>query len=515
MQVYDIVFVGSGLSSSATLYHILQGLQQRKYSGCLKIAVIEKNNEFFKGIPYGNRSSVHSLTINPIKDFFQDQEKPLFFAWLNGLKQANYPDFTDTEKSVLNSWIEKNADKLNDTDLDGLYIPRFLYGIYLSQKLKNIIADCKINNLASVELIGGEAIDVTRIEDKNQYNIAIEKIDKQLLAITTTILVLGTGSLDTIQLNKTQAHPHLCIDDIYNPSLAVNIKKLQDALAQLEPEKRNILVIGANASASEIIHMLQKVIRAQTDGFNQISVLSTSSLPDRLYVNLDYDHLLENLTRLQEAGNYTADDLMLAIEKDVKKAADVHGLSVGKIHYSLSDKVVKMQQSLGADEGLNFFNNHGWSFTRITRRTSEAYYFTGRELIDQGKLNFIKGRFVKLCDEQNSADGLTFVYKKQGEETVCEKAFPIIINCVGAEPISNSSSTLIKNLIKKGLCRINDNSMGIAVDERFAAGVDFYIIGPLMAGIYNAKFKFWHLENAKRLNGLGAILADTILKTII
>jgi len=220
---------------------------------------------------------------------------------------------------------------------------------------------------------------------------------------------------------------------------------------------------------------------------------------------------------LQATGKYTADDLMAAIEKDVKNAADVHGLSVGKIHYSLSDKVVKMQQSLGVDEGMKFFNKHGWSFTRITRRTSEAYYFTGRELIDQGKLNFIKGRFVKLCDEQKSADGLNFKYKKPGDtqETTYEKTFPIIINCAGAEHISDTSSKLLRNLLAKGLCKINDNKMGIAVDEYFAAAPEFYIIGPLMAGIYNSKYKFWHLENAKRLSGLGATLADTILASMI
>lgn len=511
MQTYDIAFVGSGLSTSATLYHILSHLQKHKNPGQPKsIAVIEKSGEFWKGIAYGSRTSVHSLTINPIKDFFEEQEKPLFFDWLNNLKDHNWPGIGNVEKEILNNWIADNAGKLNDSAIEGLYIPRFLYGIYVAQKLEAIVAACKTGNLAHITLIAGEATDATKTDGLNQYTIAIQT-DHGEVNLKTETLVLGTGSLDSTQITNGVQHQHLCIDDVYYPTLATNLKKIAEALAVLAPEQRNMMIVGSNASASEIVHLLCKDNKTQPDFFNKILILSGSGLPDRLHVNLDYAHLLLSLKELEDTGNYTADALMEAIEKDVKYAAGQQ-LSVGKIHYSLSDKVVKIQQKLDAEEALKFFNKHGWTFTRITRRTSENYYFTEQELTGVGKLHFVKGRFVKLCNEQNTADGLTFIYKESGDaiEKEFEKAFPIIINCAGAEHISNTTSKLIKNLLAKNLLKINDNNMGVAVDETFAANDNLYVIGPLMAGIYNSKFKFWHLENAKRLNGLGSILANTI-----
>jgi uncharacterized NAD(P)/FAD-binding protein YdhS len=515
MQVYDLVFVGSGLSSSSTLYHILNGLQKQSPNHPVKkIAVIERDGEFWKGIAYGSRTSIHSLTINPVKDFFQDTEKPLFFNWLNAQRANDMPGIADAHKSVMKNWLTDNADSLNATDLDGLYIPRFLYGIYLAQKLENMIADCKKNHIAHIDLISGEAIDAEKVNGTEGYTIDVQTIDG-IVTLSTKVLVLGTGSLDTRKITSGLQTNYLCIDDVYDPTLEINLKKISETLLALSPEKRDMMVIGSNASASEMVHILYKLSKAQPGGLNKIYILSTSGLPDRLYVNSDYGYVLENLNALEEAGNYTADALITAIVADVKNT-EKKGLSVGKIHYSLSEKAIGIQNKFTPEEAQKFFNDHGWTFTRVTRRTSESYYFTEKELVDAGKLEFIKGRFVKLCDEQNHAGGLKFIYKAVNEtaEKEFEKAFPIIINCAGAEDIAATTSKLLRNLLDKHILEINNNRMGIAVDETFAANHNLYIIGPTIAGIYNAKFKFWHLENAKRLNTLAPILAGTVLAKI-
>jgi len=514
MQVYDIVFVGAGLSSSSTLYHILSNLKKENSGQPKSIAVIEKNKEFFKGIAYGNRTSIHSLTINPIKDFLEDQEAPVFFDWLNKLKAKNWGDTTDAQKEVLDGWVQKNSDNLNAEGFAGVYIPRFLYGIYLTGMLKNIVAECKALNVANVDLIGGEAVDATKTTD-GHYILNVQTDDKKI-TLTANLLVLGTGSLDTRKITTGLQSPYLCIDDVYSPTLEINLQKLWDALDALEPKQRNIMIIGSNASASEMVHILCKKSKDKQDSFNKIFILSTSGLPDRLHVNSDYSYLLDNLQQLEDAGNYTADALMLAIIKDVANAK-AQGLSVGKIHYSLSDKVVNIQKKFSAEEAMRFFDVYGWPFTRITRRTSEDYYFTEQELAGTDKLEFIKGRFVKLCDDQSNADGLSFVYTAAGEtdEKVFDTAFPIIINCAGAETISDTTSPLLRNMLDKGILQINRNKMGLAVNEDFSANDNIYIIGPSIAGIYNSKFKFWHLENAKRINMLAKVVSGIITEKLV
>jgi len=512
---YDIVFVGSGLSSSATLYHILSGLREQKIPGRLiNIAVIEKNQEFWTGIPYGKRSSLQSLTINPVKDFLTEAETAGFFTWLKDLEADNYPGIANAERGIIGAWTRKNGGKLEGAARYDLYIPRFLYGLYLSQKMEKVIASAKADNIAHVELVCGEAVDIQQISGASRYMIDIEA-DGRNFEIACKILVLSTGSLGTRKITNGLAGPHLCINDIYEPSLTVNFKKITDQLLAIKPAKRNVLIIGSNASASEIVHLLAAADQVDNGIFNQIFILSTSGLPDHLHVNADHDHLLQNLKALSEAKNFTADELMTAIENDVKYAAQ-NQLSVGRIHYSLSDRVVKMQQKLNADEALRFFTTYGWPFTRITRRTNEDYYYTAKDLEAAQRLHYIKGRFVKPSEAQTNSDGLTFVYTTAGDKTEKEygQVFPVIVHCGGAEQLCNTSSRLIAGLLEKGICEINETNMGLAVDENFLANDGLYIIGPLLAGIYNAKFKFWHLENSKRLNILADALADTLLSKI-
>lgn len=515
MKIYDIVFIGSGLSSSVTLYNILSKIRDNSpLNKEVNIAVIEKNGEFWKGIAYGNRASVHSLTINPVKDFFLEEEKPVFFQWLEKFRSGDQGIITAQEKEVLDDWILSYSDKLDQGNVDGVYIPRFLYGVYLAQKLENIIDDCKANNLAKVDLISGEVINAVK-QDENQYAVEIKSVEERFF-IRTNVLVLSIGGLDINRSNGNSSGRFLNIDDIYYPTLDVTLNKIDAALTLLPQPIRNILIIGSNASASEMVYLLNKRNKVNQNSFNKIVILSNSGLPDRLVVNSDYDHILMHLRDLEEKENYSADALMDAIEKDVKNAIE-NQLSAGNILYSLNERFFKIQKKLSDIEALKFFRVHGWSYTRITRRTSENYYIAEAELIKTGKLHFLKGRFVKLCDEQNNNGGLNFTY--EASDTVIEKeysgAFPIIINCTGSEHITNTSTTLIKNLISKQIVKINENGMGLAVDENFAANNNLYIMGPLLAGIYTKNYKFWHLENAKRLNSLASALSDIIFSKIV
>ncbi|GAB3921090.1 FAD/NAD(P)-binding protein [Mucilaginibacter myungsuensis] len=510
MPIYDLVFVGSGLSSTATITNLLTSLQNRPIlAQPLRIAVIEKSGEFWTGIAYGKRTSVHSLTINPVKDFFQDADKPIFFDWLTNMRNQGWPGLTDEKRGIAETWSTGNSDKITASDLEGLYIPRFLYGVFLTQHAEKLVADCATAGIATVDLITGEAVDADKTDDG--YLLSVNNAGP-IIQLHTRDLVLATGSLDARLINNGLQHNYVCVDDVYGPSLKDNLDKISEGLSKLEPGKRDILIIGSNASASEVVHILAKNIKTDADGFDKIYILSTSGLPDRLHVNSDYDHLMHNLKALDESGTYDADKLIAAIQDDVNHAA-TQGLSVGKIHYSLGERAVKIQQKLPADEALKFFKDHGWTFTRITRRTSENYYFTEKELADAGRLEFINGRFVRFAAEQDDPNGLTFIYTecKQGDPKPYQGAFAVVVNCSGAEHITETTSKLIRNMLDKSIVRINDTNMGVSVNEHFAANDHLYIIGPLMAGIYNSKFKFWHLENAKRLNSLAPMLAKTLL----
>ena len=84
---FDIVLLGSGISSTQTLLQLLLKLEkQPARKEKIKIAVIEKNGEFFTGIPYGKRSSVNSLTITTFGEFIHPNEKESFFSLVEIIK---------------------------------------------------------------------------------------------------------------------------------------------------------------------------------------------------------------------------------------------------------------------------------------------------------------------------------------------------------------------------------------------------------------------------------------------
>src|ERR1700722_11970050 len=83
LQDYDIVIVGSGISCTSFLLQFLKKLENEAFpKKPVSIAVIEKDKELWKGVPYGNRSSANSLTITTLGEFVPPSEKEGFLNWL-------------------------------------------------------------------------------------------------------------------------------------------------------------------------------------------------------------------------------------------------------------------------------------------------------------------------------------------------------------------------------------------------------------------------------------------------
>ena len=83
MNIADITFVGTGAAASVTLAELFERLLKRGPAAHkLSIAIIERRQELWKGVPYGSRSSVNALTITSIHDFLHENEKTPFYTWL-------------------------------------------------------------------------------------------------------------------------------------------------------------------------------------------------------------------------------------------------------------------------------------------------------------------------------------------------------------------------------------------------------------------------------------------------
>jgi len=92
--------------------------------------------------------------------------------------------------------------------------------------------------------------------------------------------------------------------------------------------------------------------------------------------------------------------------------------------------------------------------------------------------------------------------------------FPVVINCGGFEDLGESTLPLIANLVQKEYCRVNRTRRGFEVSGNFEAAKNLYVMGPLLAGIFNDKVRHWHVENLRRIHDMAPLISDVIVDSL-
>jgi hypothetical protein len=135
------------------------------------------------------------------------------------------------------------------------------------------------------------------------------------------------------------------------------------------------------------------------------------------------------------------------------------------------------------------------------------------DLLASGKLTLTSGRLVALAPSPADDACLRASYTVDGasEMQALEPEFAVVVNCAGFEtPDASCSSPLIRDLSESGLCRLNATNRGFEVDEDYAATDGLFIAGPLLAGIYTAQLRTWHIENTRRIYPTSGAIARIV-----
>jgi uncharacterized NAD(P)/FAD-binding protein YdhS len=518
---YDIVLLGSGISSTQTLLQLLQKIEKKPFGDeKIKIGVIEKTGEFFTGIPYGKRSSVNSLTITTFGEFIHPAEKQDFLQWLES-SETDWMERVNSEGGeAAGKWFSHNKPHIEQKNWDEIYIPRFLYGLFLCGKIKEALAKTGGDGKATVDLIQAEAIDVS-LKPGASYEVTIEFPggETQSLNAKRLIIAIGSGTIKPVpppENNGVIDSGYYYINDTYHPSLATNLDSIGSLMAaEEEINNRNLLIIGSNASSLELLYLIKQNPNLEKS-LNKAVVISFSGmLPHRITENNHPDYHFANLEELKKQEKYSSTDLIHIIEKDLDIAFE-KGVHIGDMYYQLSDLVVELLKKLGIDQEKDFYSRYGNRFTKLIRRAGAEYRDAAQELIDTNKLELIRGSFISLIKPESHAQGVLLHYLDTGEnkKQTSPHLFPIVINCGGFEDLDASSSRLINSLVSKQICMINRTNRGFEVTENFEANKNLYVMGPLLGGIFNNRVKYWHVENAKRVRTLSALLAEAIAESL-
>ena len=509
MDIADISLIGSGIACTLTLTELLDKLlNSPPRTKKLTVAVIEKNSEFWKGIPYGTRSSIHALTITSIHEFIHEPERPLFFEWLKSNKNDWISYYLEHGGIAAESWLKNNLPFIENEEWENIYVPRFLFGNYLSQKFIHLLKAAEEKQLVEIKLIQAEAIDI-KVLTGGLHEIIFVYPDNSLSKIISHKVVVATGSAPVKKMYVIAGDNTVYVHDIFEPSESENINiVLKNLRSFKEAAERNILIIGSNAGSIELLYLIQGM-RELRELINKIVIISPGgSLPFYTSTEILPDHPTPNLDKVKASGDYTIGELAEGAEFDIALAMQ-NGAHMDYVA-TIIGKTIAMLEVLDEDAKKLFFGIYAIRLHNMFRRAGPEYRNAAQLLIDFQKVIMVKGSFLNFCSSEKG-NYLNYFDIETAQEKTYPLDFKAIINCSGSADIDSSSSRLLLNLVDKNICRMNLSRKGFEVNEKFEAAPNIYIMGPLLGGNVNKLIHFWQLENAARLTYLAPYLAKELL----
>src|SRR5690606_31396313 len=158
----DLCFIGSGISSTFTLIHLLEHRYQQQIETPLHLAMVEKSDKMHTGIPYGKRSGNSVLLITSLKNFLPEPEYSKFIKWLSGNKEALLAQMKTSGGSLTEQWLEKHKDSIASNQWGNLFIPRSFFGIYLKFRLKNLVDSLSLDGKLKIEYLHTEVTNIVK-----------------------------------------------------------------------------------------------------------------------------------------------------------------------------------------------------------------------------------------------------------------------------------------------------------------------------------------------------------------
>jgi uncharacterized NAD(P)/FAD-binding protein YdhS len=517
MTGYDIAIVGSGIACSRTICELAGRLKDSPRRGeMLRIAVIEKEGEMWNGIPYGRRSTVGALAFQKLQEFLDEPERSCYIEWLVANADQWLKTFREGGGPGAAKWIADNQSLMEQDKWGELYLPRFLFGMYVSSQVARAVEELASAGLASVTPIHGEATEIRRMSD-GHYAIAVEDGNAGV-SVKAARVVLAIGSPPQRSIHSELVAGRLGqthIDNIYSPSEDLTLQKMRQALAPL-PDRRmgNILIVGSNASSLEVLYLIayRPEIRSV---ISSVVVLSRNGLLPYEICDRTVQFELTALDSLCESSYFSAADLMAAITCDVRRAEELK-LNIADLRDAVGAAVSRSTALLSLSEQKKFICEHGVHYSRMMRRAGRDTRGAAEELVRAGLITLVKGDLRRLEPSPSGAGLLSATYATAGcpAEITHPVPFSLTVNCGGFEELDLCSSRLINSLVENELCYVNSTKRGFLINDRLEASENVYVIGPLVAGNFNDTVRLWHAESASRIVSLAKLLADSLHESL-
>ncbi len=513
VPTFDIAFVGSGIACSMTLLEMAERLARRPPPTTLRIAVVERDEQFWCGIAYGRRSSIRSLAIQKLDEFVSQPEKEAYCAWLEQHKDNWLTFLREEGGEAAARWLNDNRDALQQNQWGGLYLPRFLFGQFISQQITDIIEDLADRGLAVIETIGAEAVSADSVDGRFVVGLC-PTAGSGPTEICADRLVAAIGSPPTKSiLADDHQSAFTYINDLYHPDGESNVQRLRQALEDVSVrEQRNVLVVGSNATSLEVLYLMRHD-PAIRERIGSVTVISRSGVLPYLICDQPPEFDFPRLTALLGARTVSAIDLMAAVRADLESAAE-RSLNLADLYDDVGALIGRAFRKMEQEQLAEFYCVYGMTYTKLVRRAGRDCRQAASELAADGTLSLLAGEVLGV---EPCAPGASFArvrYRVDGIETTHPEQFAAVLNCGGFEELDACSAPFLASILRNGLCRPNRTNRGVLVNDQFEASPGFFVIGPLNGGNFTPRIRFWHVESAPRIRALAKSLADGLVSSV-
>lgn len=523
---YDLAFVGAGISTAYTILALLSRLEDQPNSGWpVHVLVIDRCTEFWAGVPYGSRAGINSLIISDVENFLPTDERNMFTDWLEHKKAALLADYAFKGGRTAAEWLDRHSVELKRGRWAQLYIPRYFFGRYISERVSIALAEATRRGTVRCDL---RQTEVESVNDTGRsYCIETKTACGSKSVYSSRRVVFAVGSPPRSEVIDAQTDNPINSDgyvrDSHTPGLDETIKRVAGRFRRLGPthaksreearsDSHDVLIVGSNASALETVYNLS-ASDAVADRIGRMYVISPSGEPEHWTSSHDPDVAFDptHLKQLAAGSPLTAASILGAASADVEQAV-ADGVSIADTVAPISRSAIALLDSLSSAEQMAFVTTYGMRLGRIQRRSGGDYQIRARNLISEGRLVFIRGSLTSVSDD---SDGYAhFSYSDGDSERPFESSVAAIINCTGFENVTSSSSPLIQELVQGRICRPTPSDHGFVVGQDYACSRDAYVIGPLLAGNLNGSMRIWHAESCWRLHDNALQLATVLAQRI-
>ncbi|KAA2215594.1 FAD/NAD(P)-binding protein [Maribacter flavus] len=504
-----IAFIGAGIATSYTLIPLLDNLSYQKEAS-LELYVVDKSNDFFKGMPYGERSGKSVLLIQDLKNFISEPQRTHFKNWLNENIDGLAQEFVEHGGHYASDWVRKNNATYTKGDWDDLYIPRFFFGRYIEQEVLQRIEKLRSKNCLSVHYIKKEIVKITRQGE----NFRLFFDDGTHLDVDKTVLSIGSLPYKQLYekpiLNKENA---LYIKEPYGVGMEENMAQIVNFVKNRNKKNlpTKIAVLGANASGLEMIYKIcdKLPLEEYQTSFKTLSshgVMPDGTVDQEKAKSFEPKHLIA----LSHKKTLTAKEISEAAHKDIDAAESLEigaATSVGIISKGFGALLPRLDEG----ELSNFACFYGNQIGRRQRCAGNHYLSVVDELSKRNRFSHIKGRFAQLQENENGLEVSYTSTDTNSEKNLGKEDFNIVVNCLGSVNLmADDLSPFLKGLIADGLCTPNPSQIGFHIDKKMQASKNLFVAGPLLAGNQIEDKIFWHLEHCVRIIWSSNVLSKNL-----